>query len=1444
MAPLDATGRVLWYTPSSAAVAAAAAVSRSGAKGNIPNESLPSSSNNVSSLVAQTPAGNTSSSPSSFLSPAGKTATPEALLVASSLLPCSSLSSPTASAFISTSPSTSNSSSSRNHSTTTARNARAIQQQGQITSAAAGSNGNTATTANTISTRGGASHDATSTDTRLAQNDALSIYGPSFRNILCANPRGRSLKKIVEMKAIQLQKRQARRALGQAQCQHRDPEYSLHISARKETCNNISERTASVMPNDQLVTPWHTRFLRGASNNIDELNGSQTLDGDVDDDDDDEDLDADWVKGMLAQMEGECYYADMPFELLHLVFGNFLRVSMDNLKQLAERKKAKAIAIKAAERELEDRWAKTPLLPGMAASTPGLSQKRHSTCTCNVCRRHQHSSQPPSPSSTNSEQQQYAPSTLPSRRHTSPNTMHEQMPTNGHQVLVNQLASSPPSSGYASASSADVPQYPTHSDESDLYLGDGGDSRSEFESEAYSGEDDEDSEDHESLGHLRRQDDLESVDDIVASLSISNGYQSGYSSDDLDALSVESTDAMEQIDSDYESRVVQPSSDRSDHSLAISTGYSIDGHSSSDSRTRSSSSSSSSTSSALAGYTNIGRNNYHRRFRYHHHHHHTYSTPYAPRMDPSAPIYQRHCNCDAYTTRSGCASLHQWTRGPQTFRKSGINRIGDDQDEESTLQELHRDQYFHPLTHVALHSDLYVCSLVNRQWRLAALQLMWQSVVLDSESCRLELPDTVDCTCHLSPRSPTAYGRRPASPSTFTTYSTGSHKVNSSPPMNTTSPSRSRHRAEYSPLLFSSPLATISSSLSASSSSSSTTSPPRTPRCIINPPQTRIEAMLDSYLDLYGLDLAKNVQTVELDLQLLSSWSLSNGGNAIHIKRILQRLAPFNHLRLVCSERPSSSEEDFVTNFRFVMEAHYGHIRHLHLSPGFAISRAWAQEMDRMHALEKLTIESLNSMERVDYDWSRIRVLVLHAIVPSSLFGIPRPIPISLTPPTPPPTPYNGHENGGSANSSVQSLMPVLANTSMTSHDVTNGGSLSNNGTAAASQALPLGTNIQASPHSLPATDSTTIVNNTLQNTSTVVVGTPHGTFFHLNGSSPTTSLLTFMPSSYTHPNLTQYLLHHPVAKLVRQPRPGWWLWNSLRRLEVTIKNVVLPREWLQELVMVLSHRAQAENDLIRMHEQEANVFRRPKSQQESASLNISSSGSVPSKFESYQEHMLEERLHNTYGLGPRLEVIHLDCEVSHPHKEIFMDLMNQWGHQLREFHFSQSAELTDEFFWCCLQRGKNLRRLSLGDSKGITGEGVELGDYQYHSTHDLSSSVRNVDGESKQPRRITPNKTNSLESAIPATLKQEDDRDHHHHSQATTGSIFPTPKEETKPEMKRVVQRVTIGWPRDFEELRLDQSRVRSECLIALKQHCPGMRYKVRDIRWSKGQRKPDLSN
>ncbi|KAG0225924.1 hypothetical protein BGW41_004457 [Actinomortierella wolfii] len=1056
-----------------------------------------------------------------------------------------------------------------------------MQQQGQITSAAAGSNGNTATTANTISTRGGASHDVTSTDTSLAQNDALSIYGPSFRNILCANPRGRSLKKIVEMKAIQLQKRQTRRALSHAQYQHRDPEYSLQISARKETCNNISERTASVIPNDQLVTPWYTRFLRGASNNVNELNGGQTLDGDVDDDDDDEDLDADWIKGMLAQMEGECYYADMPFELLHLVFGNFLRVSMDNLKQLAERKKAKAMAIKAAERELEDRWAKTPLLPGMAASTPGLSQKRRSTCTCNVCRHHQHSSQPSSPSSTYSEQQQYAPSTLPSRRHTSPNTMHEQMPTNGHQVLVNHLASSPPSSGYASASSADVPQYPTHSDESDLYLDDGGDSRSEFESEAYSGEDDEDSEDHESLGHLRRQDDLESVDDIVASLSISNGYQSGYSSDDLDAQSVESTDTMEQIDRDF-----------------------------------------------------------------------------------------------------------------------GITTI----------------------THIRLH--------MPQGW---ILQHQYTNAI---------------ATAMLTRR-----GR---------------------------------------------------------------------------------DAMLDSYLDLYGLDLAKNVQTVELDLQLLSSWSLSNGGNAIHVKRIIQRLAPFNHLRLVCSERPSSSEEDFVTNFRFVMEAHYGHIRHLHFSPGFAISRAWAQEMDRMHALEKLTIESLNSMERVDYDWSRIRVLVLHAIVPSSLFGIPRPIPISLTPPTPPPTPYNGHENGGSAN------------TSMTSHDVTNGGSLSNNGTAATNQALPLGTNMQASPHSLPATDSTTIVNNTLQNTSTVVVGTPHGTFFHLNGSSPTTSLLTFMPSSYTHPNLTQYLLHHHVTKLVRQPRPGWWLWNSLRRLEVTIKNVVLPREWLQELVMVLSHRAQAENDLIRMHEQEANVFRRPKSQQDSASLNISSSssGSVPSRFESYQEHMLEERLRNTYGLGPRLEVIHLDCEVSHPHKEIFMDLMNQWGHQLREFHFSQSAELTDEFFWCCLQRGKNLRRLSLGDSKGITGEGVELGDYQYHSTHDLSSSVRNVDGVSKQPSGIAPNKTNSLESAIPATLKLEDDRDHHHHNQATTGSAFPTPKEETKPEMKRVVQRVAIGWPRDFEELRLDQSRVRSECLIALKQHCPGMRYKVRDIRWSKGQRKPDLSN
>ncbi|GJJ70044.1 hypothetical protein EMPS_02393 [Entomortierella parvispora] len=231
----------------------------------------------------------------------------------------------------------------------------------------------------------------------------------------------------------------------------------------------------------------------------------------------------------------------------------------------------------------------------------------------------------------------------------------------------------------------------------------------------------------------------------------------------------------------------------------------------------------------------------------------------------------------------------------------GINRVDNDMDEATMLYLIHRDQYFHPTTHTSLRSDLYRCSLVNRQWRLAALPLLWQSVVLDSESCRTE------------------------------------HIIR---------PCR-RHRVD------------------AEATQLSMT-------------KTRLEVMLDSYLQIYGLDLAKCVKTVELDLRLLI-WSADGES----VRRILNRLSPFAHLRLIWAEKESA--EEMATGFRTAMQGIHGHIRHLHFSPGFVFSKAWAQEMAIMTRLEHLTLERQSALETMGYNWGRIRHLTLHAAIPMNL---------------------------------------------------------------------------------------------------------------------------------------------------------------------------------------------------------------------------------------------------------------------------------------------------------------------------------------------------------------------------------------------------------------------------------------------------------------------------
>ncbi|KAF9981956.1 hypothetical protein BGZ65_003387, partial [Modicella reniformis] len=264
-----------------------------------------------------------------------------------------------------------------------------------------------------------------------------------------------------------------------------------------------------------------------------------------------------------------------------------------------------------------------------------------------------------------------------------------------------------------------------------------------------------------------------------------------------------------------------------------------------------------------------------------------------------------------------------------------INRVDNTLPEEEMLYELHRDQYFHPTTHTSLRSDLYNCSLVNRQWRVAALQILWQSIVLDSESCRPEPMDPCTrCTHILASKQ----GRR------STRSMSSASSCSSSPPMSSPTSSPTHY---YSSVR-----------------------------------RTRFEAMLDSYLEMYGLDLAKCVRTVELDLRLLA-WPAE--GEAV--KRILRRLSPFTHLRLVWAEDESS--EELIAGFRVVMESLHSQIRHLHFLSGFVISKPWVHEMERMTRLETVTLDQPGSLDPIEYDWRRIRCLRMNAFIPRYIFESP-----------------------------------------------------------------------------------------------------------------------------------------------------------------------------------------------------------------------------------------------------------------------------------------------------------------------------------------------------------------------------------------------------------------------------------------------------------------------
>jgi len=470
-----------------------------------------------------------------------------------------------------------------------------------------------------------------------------------------------------------------------------------------------------------------------------------------------------------------------------------------------------------------------------------------------------------------------------------------------------------------------------------------------------------------------------------------------------------------------------------------------------------------------------------------------------------------------------CHQMCSDTYIPPSAPRHGINRVDNILPEGEMLDELHRDQFFHPTTHTSLRSDLYNCSLVNRQWRVAALQLLWQSVVLDSESCRPEPADPCPRCTHLQSAK---QSRR----STQSMSSASSSSTCSSP---------------------------------SSSNSPRTLSPTHLYPCIR---RTRLEAMLDSYLEMYGLDLAKCVQTVELDLRLLA-WPAEGES----VKRILRRLSPFTHLRLVWAE--DESPEELIAGFRVVMEFLHPQIRHLHFLSGFVISKPWVHEMEKMTRLDTITLEQLGSLEPIEYDWRRIRCLTMNAIIPRSIF---------------------------------QYREAMF----------------------------------------LPAQDINSALTYNADGTMTIA-----------------------------QPGSNAVISHDAGWQGMGLPTSGWWQWTGLRKIEIRMKNAILPVEWLQDLTNVI-----AENSLALL-EQYGHT--------DAETLLVSTADSSSSML-----------------LGPPLEVLDIDCEVSHPHKDVFAMLVHAWGNRFEEFHFTQSGELTDEFFLLCLQKMTKVKKLSLRESKGITGEG------------------------------------------------------------------------------------------------------------------------------------------
>ncbi|KAF9552965.1 hypothetical protein BGW38_009429, partial [Lunasporangiospora selenospora] len=115
----------------------------------------------------------------------------------------------------------------------------------------------------------------------------------------------------------------------------------------------------------------------------------------------------------------------------------------------------------------------------------------------------------------------------------------------------------------------------------------------------------------------------------------------------------------------------------------------------------------------------------------------------------------------------------------------------------------------------------------------------------------------------------------------------------------------------------------------------------------------------------------------------------------------------------------------------------------------------------------------------------------------------------------------------------------------------------------------------------------------------------------------------------------------------------------------------------------------------------------------------------------------------------------------------------------------------------------------------------------------EAGSSTRTTTTSTLVSSLLASTSISSLSSASDSWISSGDHGVVEAHSQESLLSDSASDVDKGSLYSRRKVTQVPIQWRRDFLELRLDQSRVRREFLRALREECPGVQYKVREVRW-----------